>query len=656
MTSAPLVFASALVAVLLWSWIGWIVLRRVSLGADMRVCAAPALGWALQTVTALLLSSAVGLSVWTVLGSAAALAALSRLVPPADDTASSPVRLPWWALAAAVFVALGPIVGLLPKLYPEGVALAPPIYDHSKIALIDEMIRGGAPPANPFYGQGGQPGSIAYYYLWHFGAAELAILTGASGWEADIAATWFTAFASLTLVSGLAFRLSGGRVAGIGFVLVAVCGDSLRPVLAALVGQPAFDAAIAPGGLSNWLVQTSWSPHHVASATTVVLALLLMARMRQQAAIGQVVVLGLLAAAGFQSSVWVGGASFALAAVAMAAVLLVSGETGGRMRFVGALASGAVLALLLAAPLLAEQVQSAGSRGGGLPIAIEAFPVLGPMVPAVVRRVLDPPAYWLVLLFVDFPVLALAAVMAGVACLRRDGPPVPSSSAALMAAAFGSLCCAWVLASRAGENNDLGWRGILPALLIATAMAGAYAAHLLDRRRWPAFSVVTIALLLTLPAGIGFVRANLRGDLTAEGSLFRAAPAMWAAVRRHTPPDERVASNPMLGRTLTPWPVNVSWALLADRRSCFAGNELAIAFAPLSAEARRSASDLFERVFAGRGTAEDVAALLDDFGCRVVLVTPEDGAWQRDPFAASGRVRLAEDNPASDGWRIYVAR
>ena len=59
-----------------------------------------------------------------------------------------------------------------------------------------------------------------------------------------------------------------------------------------------------------------------------------------------------------------------------------------------------------------------------------------------------------------------------------------------------------------------------------------------------------------------------------------------AAVRRHMPLEARLASNPVLFADMTPWPVNISWALLADRRSCFAGNELAIAFAPLTPDQR----------------------------------------------------------------------
>jgi hypothetical protein len=42
---------------------------------------------------------------------------------------------------------------------------------------------------------------LAYYYLWHFSAAEVALVTSMSGWEADIGLTWFTAFAVLRLVT-----------------------------------------------------------------------------------------------------------------------------------------------------------------------------------------------------------------------------------------------------------------------------------------------------------------------------------------------------------------------------------------------------------------------------------------------------------------------
>ena len=54
-------------------------------------------------------------------------------------------------------LALAPAVAIMPKIGGDGVALAPPIFDHSKVAMIDEMTRLGLPPGNPFFGAVGEP-------------------------------------------------------------------------------------------------------------------------------------------------------------------------------------------------------------------------------------------------------------------------------------------------------------------------------------------------------------------------------------------------------------------------------------------------------------------------------------------------------------------
>jgi hypothetical protein len=46
--------------------------------------------------------------------------------------------------------------------------------------------------------------------------------------------------------------------------------------------------------------------------------------------------------------------------------------------------------------------------------------------------------------------------------------------------------------------------------------------------------------------------------------------------------------------------------------------------------------------------------LVRDFDCKVIVLTPQDGAWSRDPFAASALFTRIEE---VDGkWRIYRAR
>jgi hypothetical protein len=160
--------------------------------------------------------------------------------------------------------------------------------------------------------------------------------------------------------------------------------------------------------------------------------------------------------------------------------------------------------------------------------------------------------------------------------------------------------------------------------------------------------------VLSLPETIKVIYYYGAGNSVAEAQTFSKAPELWAAVRRHAKHEERVANNPLFLQRMTPWPVNISWALLADRSSCFAGRELALAFAPLPRQRREAVNDQFVRIFRGKGTAEDVAEMATRYACQVVVVTPDDEAWNKDPFSAAANYTLVENREGR--WRIYRAR
>jgi hypothetical protein len=143
------------------------------------------------------------------------------------------------------------------------------------------------------------------------------------------------------------------------------------------------------------------------------------------------------------------------------------------------------------------------------------------------------------------------------------------------------------------------------------------------------------------------------GRIAPAARLFAASPELWAAVRRHSGPAERVGNNPLFLRAMTPWPVNISWALLSDRRSCFAGRELALVYTTLGLQRTEDINSLFIRIFGGDGSPAEVQQLATKYDCRVIVVTAADGAWERDPFAASSRYRLVDES--AQQWRIYRA-
>jgi hypothetical protein len=81
-----------------------------------------------------------------------------------------------------------PAAAIAPKVSADSVQLAAPIFDHSKIAIIDAMTRLGLPPANPFFGEYGEEGRLAYYYLYYVSAAQASIALGerlGSGYRAN---------------------------------------------------------------------------------------------------------------------------------------------------------------------------------------------------------------------------------------------------------------------------------------------------------------------------------------------------------------------------------------------------------------------------------------------------------------------------------------
>jgi hypothetical protein len=643
----------ALVGAAFWSLFGY-ALGRHALPRALAPGMAPVLGWAVHSAAALPIFSLIGFTPWSVLAvdglCALAAAAMLMLVRPKADPARVPV-IPAWVYAVAAVLALVPTAAIAPKFAAGAVFLADPIFDHSKIAIVDAMTRQGLPPVNPVFGEFGSAGRLAYYYLWHFSAAELALVLQTSGWEADIALTWFTALASLTLMMALAVWLGNTHWAAI-LVVGLAAAASMRRSLAWIVGTPDLKPFLrGASGFAGWLFQSAWAPQHLMSASCVVVAMLLIARYAERPSLALLLTLVLTVTAGFESSSYVGGITFAMAALAGAPLLLAWTEPARRLAFAAAMAAAALFVGLLIAPFAISQVAAIAARHDPAPVVIQPFSVLGPMFPHRLRRLLDLPVYWLVELPVEFPAVYLPGALAFFMLLRSALPrPQKTAVAALVALAGAGLVASWLLASTLGDINDLAFRAVLPAamaLIVATAAAVASTPG-----RALIGATALAGLLLGLPEGIFLVHSYVAGRRVPEGAIFARTPELWRAVRRHASPTSRVANDPLFLQQLTPWPVNISWALLADRSACFAGRELALALAPLPAARREAIDAQFIRVFAGEGTAQDIGDMAIKYGCDVVVLVPQDKAWTKDPFALSPDYRLAESR--AKRWRIYV--
>lgn len=630
---------------------------------------APVIGWAAHSVIALPLLFALGMSqaavmaVFAVPLIAAALAiGRDRRQAENEPMPRAAVLVYAIAFAGAALLALAIMAAVVPKFAAQGVSLAGPIFDHSKIAMIDEMARLGVPPGNPFFGAEDSPARLSYYYLWHFSAAELSVLLNISGWEADGGLSWFTGLGSLSVVIGFAVWLSGRASAALWVIALAATG-SVRPLLYAMINVDRAEEIVGyQSGFGAWLFQTTWAPQHTASAATAVVAVYLLAQTALRPRVLTALLFGLTMAAAFESSTWVGGIVLPLAAVPVTLVMLARAEPRERLRIFMHLAAAGVIALLLISPFLYDQLRMTALRGDGSPIAVVPFEILSDNVRDVIGDRLgvfaagaaNAAAYWTILLPVEFPAFYLAGLVALVCWLKNRALPREMKSVVISfgLALAASLCAAWLLLSTLGDNNDLGWRAVLPGVLLLMAFAAAGLSHLSLRPRPALLAVAIIPILLGLPDGARFGAGSFFVKPAATAKAFAATPALWQAVRRHTPTDERVANNPGFMAHATAWGVNISWALLADRRSCYAGLALV---GPFSAQSHARQEDIdkqFARVFAGQAEAGDVGELATYFHCATVVLVPSDGAWASDPFAANPFYRLVEDTA---DWRIYRA-
>ena len=370
----------ALVATAFFTAFGYAIGRHV-LPRALALGAAPVVGWAMFSAATLPVLTLIGFSAPAV----AAMAALFLIIgggvlltQNANDEAAQKPIVPLWAYPAAGLLALVPASAIAPKISAAGVQLADPIFDHAKIAIIDAMTRQGLPPVDPVFGATvgamSAPGRLAYYYLWHFSAAELALPLHISGWEADIGLTWFTAFASLDLDDGLSPSGSASDQAPRSWWSLSPRRHRCATTLSFLFGSFSLEPFMAsPNGFAGWLFQSAWVPQHLMSASCVVAAMVLIVHYAQRPSAARFLTLVLIVVAGFESSAFVGGVTFAVAALLAAPILFAAVTPARRLTVVGGLGAAAVLALLIAAPFLRDQLAAVAARGDGQPDRRRSF-------------------------------------------------------------------------------------------------------------------------------------------------------------------------------------------------------------------------------------------------------------------------------------------
>ena len=325
---------------------------------------------------------------------------------------------------------------------------------------------------------------------------------------------------------GLAVWLSKKSAAALWTVALAAAGSLWATLYFFISADRLTPVLWPPIGMAGWLFQATWVPQHLMAAGCTVTAMLLIARYAVRPSLTLVLTIALLIVAGFESSTFVGGVTFALAAIIAAplvftavdpaAALAFRRRHGGRRR-AGGLPDRAVRA---------RPDRHVAARGGGSPIVVSHYSVFGEFLPHTLRRILDIPGYWLIILPAELPAAYVAGIIAFVVILRAAMPRAEKLAAAMLACLAGTgLVVSWLLVSTLGQNNDLGLRAIIPAAMVLIVAAAAVAAGLPSvARRVPVIVTALIGLLLSLPDIAETIRDNYLGTRYARTAKSSRKP------------------------------------------------------------------------------------------------------------------------------------
>jgi hypothetical protein len=569
-----------------------------------------------------------------------------------------------------------PVINIFPAVFQNGLFVNDHIFDHAKVALVDSIAREGILPINPYYAPNGETIPLIYYYTWHFFASQLKLIANVTGWQAEVAFTWFTGFAVIGFLSALAIRISKKVIAGpilLLFVLVGPPAD----LLPSLFG-PRWDNLLAyppVHGLEVLWMQMAWVPQHVFSALSLVVLLFITTRIliSKTLQLQYAFVAGLSVAAAFGSSTWVGGIGLVLVLPAIIGMALMLRLPVSNYIYTLKTALVAIfICVLFSIPLLISQASGPSLTESELPFGIGLYtatrliskePYLGYIAHIIL--------FWFQFLPLN---LGIVFVLGSLAMISRYSSQLEQRTfqALSIGATFGFLLITQFVQSTFW-NNTFGWRTVLVPVMLLMVWATIALAELithksltqwrarifLERWRTMIFALVIVGLTIGILSSFRLWRLPdpsynpPNAETLAQHQGFLSQREAWAKVREYAAPNDRVQANPDGYAKLTPWPATLPYALFADRATAYANPEYATVFAYRYDQAEREQQyHLIQNVFSAEPSESSILKIRDVLKVKVLLVDKFDAVWDKDAIEASGLYKLVYK---TIDFKIYVA-
>jgi len=677
---------ATLVAAIWFTLPGILILRHLGFKQFPNLLVAPALGLCTFGPFSLGITTLIGYSVTTLLGSWLTFQIIllwktppaSNLEPFYPSTVSSTVLLLFGTLLWALLTTLP----IYPAVYEQGLFVNTPIFDHAKVALVDAIARQGLLPINPYYAPNGEDILLIYYYTWHFLASQLKLLTFATGWQVEVAMNAFTAIATLSFLSALAMRITQKTQAGIWVILFAFMGLPID-LLPDLFG-PRWQQwlTIPPGhGLELLWLQMMWVPQHVLSALGIVIILFLISRALHstwQPRLG--IIIGLSAAAAFGASTWVGGIALVLISPALLlaalALRLPVSHYSSALKTLG-LALG--IAFLFSLPLLISQASGPPLQESALPFGWNLLAT---------TRLIDRDSlegklahillFWLQFLPLNLGIVYLIGLTALLARQFPFGNNLPLTETRFLHAFSLTAVIGYFLITQFLQstfwNNSFAWRAVLVPVMLLSIWAAVALTELLagQQQHWRPRSLLVRFRAALLPitvmgltlGGLSTLRVWHLPDpsyappppekLALHQGFLRQHRA-WEKVRDYVAPNERVQVNPEGYADLTPWPATLPYSLFADRAIAYANIEYATVFAyRYDPQLNTQQYQWVKSVFSAHPPLDSLQKMHDTLKVKALLIDKFDPIWAHSHLLENGEFyQLAYQE---EDFKIYLAR
>lgn len=403
-------------------------------------------------------------------------------------------------LGISVIAVFPSVIAVSMKLHGDEIFLSIPLFDHAKLSIISSILSDGFPIVNPFGLSGSGSDNLHYYFAWYFTAAIIAFIFDISSYSAGIINLWLTGIFCINVILIVYADIAK---------LEQIESKTCLPIALALPLLVNIGPLIEPTffshehGLELLTYQIPWVPQHVLSAVLVCCSLFLLKNLEKcnpRNCFIEFVIVSALIAWGFGSSAYLGGIYFA---IVCSFLFVFNCSKYGCLFAIRFWTKLALISSVLSLYFLYNYVLVAsGNSGGGIGFGVwKSLSVDSSFVNMISYATLTALIYFGIV-FIGY--------LYGIICLRKG---MGRWSLVATVSFFVPLLIRSTI-----SNNDLGWRVVLPFVIVGIASV----LYFVNRKNVSFLIAGLCFIVLQLSYSFNWYKNNFYGSplLTMRGDVF----------------------------------------------------------------------------------------------------------------------------------------